>query len=115
MNGYRFTAIEESAAQTIPSLAAGTPDEPALAPGSAPTPSVRDRLPSAVEPQGLAQTTGRPEKMDVACLIDYKYLYNENSSAPQSWGSRSYAALMAVKARRPKQDLDHSNHGPIRN
>jgi death-on-curing protein len=31
MNGYRFTATEESAAQAILSLAAGTLDEPALA------------------------------------------------------------------------------------
>jgi death on curing protein len=31
LNGYRFTATEESAAQAILSLAAGTLDEPALA------------------------------------------------------------------------------------
>ena len=31
LNGYRFTATEESAAQAILSLAAGTFDEPALA------------------------------------------------------------------------------------
>ena len=31
LNGYRFTAAEESAAQAILSLAAGTLDEPALA------------------------------------------------------------------------------------
>jgi len=31
LNGYRFTATEEAAAQAILSLAAGTLDEPALA------------------------------------------------------------------------------------
>ncbi len=31
LNGYRFTATEESAAQAILSLAVGTLDEPALA------------------------------------------------------------------------------------